>query len=360
MIVCTGESIGLSITISAEQLAGDLPVLVTDAGGRELQLEDAAGNAFRIEAAKPSLRVEKLGIATPLLAGGTGALTVQVSNIGGQPATVQSIEVDLPNGVALTDMTVGSSSICTPVLDGTPTCLLPEIDPDESITVVLNLTVQPAVTAQPGDATVIVPGDDDSIQLEVDSGISALVAAQRGPLTAGSTVELAVTPQLLDNVTAAGPVTLTATAGVTFGESSDCTPAGGGATITCEGDEFTVTVIIPAGQSAGLLPVEATDAGLRTVDLLDADLDPFTVLAATHLTLSDLDVFQEPGATGVLYLTVTNNTATRRHRCLSTSTCPRDSRPTQWSRSAGRCWPSTSADSRCATWDHSSRRRPRR
>ena len=306
-IVCDGTSISLSITISAQQQPGDLPVTVTDAGGRKLDLKDAAGNDFVIERALSSLHLDKLAISTPLLAGGTGDLTVQVRNTGGRRSEKQPIKVDLPDGVQLMDMTIGDSSICTPALQGAPTCGLPELDPDESVAVVIALDARPEVTEKPGAAKVVVADDSDSIPLAVSAGISSLVAAEKGPITAGSTVQLTVAPELLKGVTDAGPIRLTATAGVTFGESKTCTPANGGSIITCTGTKFTFTVIVPASLSAGELPVTAADAGNRQIELLGADRQPFAVVAAQqHLDVSELTVLQVPNLSGTISLKVTN------------------------------------------------------
>ena len=111
---------------------------------------DAAGDDFRIELAKPSLHLDQLTISTPLLAGGTGELSVLVTNTGGQPAVQQPIKITLPDGVDLSDMTVGDSSICTQVEQEQPTCTLPDIDPRKPITVVITLTVEPSAKSSPG------------------------------------------------------------------------------------------------------------------------------------------------------------------------------------------------------------------
>ena len=87
------------------------------------------------------------------------------------------------------------------------------------MTVRIAVTVDPKVAEKAGTATVVVPGDSEAIPLVTEQGISALVAAERGPITAGSTVTLTVTPELRTGVTDSGLVTLTATDGVTFGES---------------------------------------------------------------------------------------------------------------------------------------------
>ncbi len=306
-IVCDGDSIGLSITISADQAPGILPVTVVDAGDRKLDLKDAAGQDFRIERAKPSLQIDKPSISTPLLAGGTGGVTVQVSNTGGQRSEKGPIEIDLPDGVKLSGMTYGESALCTAVRDAAPTCTLPEIDPGKPITVVIDLTVQPDAKSDPGNAKVVIPGDTESVPLAVEAGISALVADERGPLTAGTTVKLTVRADLLKGVTEAGRVTLTAADGVVFGESSGCSPTKGGSTIDCDGSGFTATVVIPANYSADTLSVKAADAGQRTVALLDAARKSFEVVAAPkHLDVSDLEVEQLPNLSGTITLKVSN------------------------------------------------------
>ena len=70
----------------------------------------------------------------------------------------------------------------------------------------------------------IVPGDRDTVELQVGAGVSLLRAQQPGPFSAGTTAQLTLTPELLEGVTTAGKITLTATQSVSFGESKSCTP----------------------------------------------------------------------------------------------------------------------------------------
>jgi RNA polymerase sigma factor (sigma-70 family) len=306
-ITCSGTSIDVSIVIPNKLFAGPLPITITDAGGRQRSLA--------LTVVTPAdLQLSPLTIAEPLIAGGGGQLALTVQNTGGLSSTPQSIDASLPDGVTVAGVTAGNTLICKG-LGGA--CLLPEIGPGESVSLVVDLHVCRCVIAHPfPPATVIIggiTGETASTQLTVGSGIAALTTVPDGPFVAGSRNPLTVTATVVKGVTNPGKVTFTSTSKfVSFGDAKNCDkvkpPGTGVSAIKCDGTSYPMTITITKDQPPGNLPVLAIDAGGRNLPLLDADGHPMQVVAPERLQLSELTVAKavQAGGAGSLTLTVTN------------------------------------------------------
>ena len=252
----------------------------------------------------------QLTVGQALVAGGTGSLTVTVENSGGQDSTPTDLTLTLPDGITRTGAAPADTVTCGVGSD----CTLGPIGAGQSVELTFEVAVGQEVAERPlVQPTVFLNGASTSTPtpVTVASGVAALTGAPAGPLTAGSTAVLTVTRVPAATVAEPGPVSFTSTGGaVEFGESAGCEAAGENA-VSCDRDEFTLSVRIADPAFSGTLPIEVTDAGRRVLELIDAaSQTPFQVVAASeaNLVLTDLRI-SEPllaGETGQLSVVVSN------------------------------------------------------
>ena len=98
-------------------------------------------------------------ISQTLTAGAAGELRLTVTNAGGQRSEQQPVAISLPAGVSTTRVTVDGS---VGGADSPQTCTLPEIEPGMSVTVVVEIAVDPGVAdtaATDGITTLTVDGN---------------------------------------------------------------------------------------------------------------------------------------------------------------------------------------------------------
>ena len=145
-------------------------------------------------AAPASLVVTDLAISETPIAGGTGQLTVKAQNTGALAAAEETIDVALPGRVTVTGIVAGDTPLCA-ADDGGLTCKLPPLAAEESRTLAITLAVPSTTVEEPGTATVTIgdgPDHSDSVELTVDSGISALTTTAANPIYTGTTTTLRI------------------------------------------------------------------------------------------------------------------------------------------------------------------------
>ena len=331
-VSCAGSPFDLDIVIPVEHDTGPLLITATDAGGRSLEFPNVT---FEIVAAAPSnLEVTGLTTSRTLIAGGTGQLTVQVSNTGALPSADELIDVDLPAGISVTDITPSGGtgagrSLCfraAPDLSPQaaaavePICTLPPLAAEGEATLLIELAVAPSAGQESAEATVTIGAgtrNTSATKVVVQAGITGLDTSPAGPFTAGQPLQLTVTPQVPDGVTA-GEVTLTSgDPTITFGSTSDCDPVPGVDAVICNRDplvgatrSFTVPVNIPVAHPAGELQLTASDAGGRPLSFTAA---PLMIVAAApaNLVVTELAISEDliAGGSGQLTVNVQNTGA---------------------------------------------------
>ncbi|HEY5882487.1 MAG TPA: hypothetical protein VIU11_26490, partial [Nakamurella sp.] len=262
--------------------AGPLDIGSVDQGGRTIENNFAELTVL----APASLSLSDLSVAEPLVAGGTGALTLTVTNGGGVDASLGSVTLIGPEGVIVTGVTPSCEGDCIVPAGGSV---------EVTVTVDVAPTVRdPATLAlQVGDLTT------DKLQVPVASGIQRVHITPDDDLIAdGSTSTLTVT--VVSELTDPGPVTLIAPKGVTLTACDERGPS-----VTCTGPTFAVGITVAVGTTPGPLALTAQDAGLRTLDVT-----PLTVVAPGPADLR-LDVpggvSVHAGGGGSLSVTVNNS-----------------------------------------------------
>ena len=297
--VIEGGVVPLTVTVADDTFAGSVPITVTDAGGRSLALPP-----IQVSAAPAALSLSELTVTEPLVAGGTGALSMTVTNSGGLASAPQLITIALPGGITRDEISPGDAVTCT-----NGVCTLQPVAAGEAnaVTLTIPLVVPATVIGSPGTAFVSIGDlDTEPVPLAVEPGITALTAAP-GEITAGADTPLTITAQLAPTVTDPGPVTLTSgSADLVFGASTACTPGAGGASVRCTLSAGTIdlSVVVADNTVSGPVPIAVTDAGGRTLILAPIQVDA----ATAEVALSELAVTRAPiaGGTGAVSLTVTN------------------------------------------------------
>ncbi len=252
--------------------------------------------------------------ATALFSGGSGSASFTVTNDGGPMSAAAPMSWTPPSGVEITSVQTGGRS-CVPE-PGQP-CLLPPLAGESSATVLVNLTASPEATG--GRLTVAVGGASGSADLDVQSGVTGVSVSPGGPYPAPSTTRLTLQVGHQQALTDPGPVTLTLSGGARFtAVPADCSGAGQidgvAATqqVTC--DSATIhglELTIDQGQPAGSLPLTATDAAGRPVDVTADNTQALTIVPGlpTHLVLSELLAGSplSAGGSATITFTATNN-----------------------------------------------------
>lgn len=344
-LTCTGPTIsGLALTITRDQQAGLLPLVVTDAGDREIALLDGTGNPLQVAPAPTAQLSVAVTDVSALPAGGTGSLTVTASNDSGQPSYPAPIGYRFPTGIDVTGIDIDGAA-CGP---GQGACILPPIDPGTPRTISFQLAEAPQATG--GEISVTAAGQTARSTVTVGTGIATLTASPNGPYLAPSTtaLDIAVTPQ--PGVQDPGPITFTVTGTAVWfaGWPTACTPAPAGdpptQQVTCTGSTISgLALTIGRDQPAGPLPLTVTDAGHRDVTptLTDGAGNELWV-AAEPAALSVSPIPATPivaGGTGSASFTVTNNGALPSGATPITYTPPTGIDVTSVEAGAGRCAP---------------------
>ena len=332
-VTCPGSSItGLTLKIPRVQVAGPLPLRVTDAGGRNITdlLRDSADSELKVEAGPPKLAITALQ-AESLHTGGTGSASFIVSNDGGLSSPPTDIDITTPTGVEITSVqTAGTSCLPAP---GSP-CQLPPVDPESKATVTVNLTALPS--SRGGQLVVRIGEASASADLVVTSGVTGVAVSPNGPYLAPSTVALALQVGH-HGVTDPGPLTLTLTGGVRFTAlPGACSLDAVGNQIvpptqqvSCDGDSVDgLEMSIDENQPGGPLPLVVTDAaGNQIDDVRDGDGQPLEVVPAapTHLALSPIPSLTFTAGTTRTVTAIVTNDGGR----------PSDPTPITWSTTTG-------------------------
>ncbi|HEY5115887.1 MAG TPA: hypothetical protein VIJ00_10220, partial [Nakamurella sp.] len=266
---------------------------------------DGDGNRLQITASPADLQLSPLTVG-PLVAGGPGVLTLDVSNPSGTATAPELITVTGPDGVTASRIDLGDTTLCAG--EAVAGCTLPGLpagsDPQQ-----LTITLDVTPATKKGRVTVDIGGLKSFADVTVGQGVAPLRANPGGPLVAdGQPGTLGITVDLQNGATTAGPITFTSgSPNVTFPAFASCDPPIG-PTITCTGGRFDLIVTVAAGQEPGDLPITASDAGGRPLDLTDANSKKIQVVAPAELVLSDPTTVQDPvaGGTGAFSITVRN------------------------------------------------------
>jgi hypothetical protein len=226
-------------------------------------------------------------VTSPLVAGGTGAVTVTVSNTGDVDGTIGPVTLVAPEGLAIADVTPQ---------DCARSCTVPA---QGSTTVDVALTVDASLPASVPLQLDLGPLTTPAGSVDVAAGIEQVEISSAGqpadPLIADGQ-EATRSVAVISSLTTPGPVTLTAPKGVTL---AACGKAG--ASVTCPAP-FDLGITVPIGYAPGSLALSAVDAGQRPLKVTE-----LTVAAPAALTL---DVPESAtalaGGPGTLTVTVTN------------------------------------------------------
>ena len=290
-ISCGGKPSGTTATCGfddgtlrldvATTVAGPLVISSVDLGGRPIENSFAELTVL----APASLSLSDLSVAQPLVAGGTGALTVTVTNEGGVDGSLGSVTLSGPEGVTVAGV--------TPSCEGD--CIVPA---GGSVEVTVTVDVAPTVRDPATLALKVGDLTTDKIQVPVASGILRVDVTPDNDLIAdGSTATRTVT--VVSKPTDPGPVTLIAPKGITLTACDERGPS-----VTCTGPTFTIGITVAPGTTPGPLALTAQDAGLRSLPVT-----PLTVVAPAPAELR-LDVPDGvsvyAGGTGSLSVTVSN------------------------------------------------------
>ena len=263
-----------------------------------------------------------LAPSDPLLAGGTGELTATVTNEGGQASAAKPIVVDLPNGIALTDIRSGETSLCATeppsiTLVAATECTLPTISAGNELTLTLILDVDRAAVGGPVTVSIGNPVEAQDATTVTVLSPAALIATNFGNTTlvaGGSSTATATVGNVGDQASTPSPVSITLPAGVQVGAilvGSSSIPVGPCASpsgATCA--EFPavpgkstvgVTVTLTAGPQARSGQVEVVAFGARQTFTL-------TIVQPAQLSQSKptVSLISTAGGNGAFSITVSN------------------------------------------------------
>ncbi|HYN73221.1 MAG TPA: hypothetical protein VES60_12030, partial [Nakamurella sp.] len=301
-VSCGGATInGLDLTIDKGQQAGLLPLTVTDAAGRRVEVKDDKDHDLEVVPAAPAhLTLTPIGPLT-FTAGTTGTVAMTVTNDGGQLSDPAPITGSTTAGIDVTSVAV-DGAVCTP-----GDCMLPGLEAGKDSTIDVAVDVPPS--GHDGEFTVNVGAEPDTASVTVESGVATLQAGPGGPYAIGSTAVITVTATPRVGVGKLGQIALEPTGpGLEFRQTpSGCQPQGSGG-LLCDGPVIdSLTMKISADASPGPLPLRAIDAGGRTIALTSTAGDELAIVqpGPAVLVLSDPAVSDPAFAGGRAAMTVT-------------------------------------------------------
>ncbi|WP_420119854.1 hypothetical protein, partial [Nakamurella sp.] len=298
----TGTTVPLTITPATGAPLGPIALTARDAGGRTIP-DDFRGLVVRSPA---RLDLGPVVLVRPLVAGGGGAVALTVTNSGGVESAPAALTLPAPAGVAISGVTVDGDGAAGRVADGPgPAWSVGALAPGASVTLTVDLTVDPTVPADAELRLAVGDTESDALAVSVAAGIDRLVVDPDGPVVAdGRPSDRTVTVEAADGIDP-GEVTLVAGGGITITGPNGCPSDADETRVTCGDRRFTVAITAPPGTAAGPLPLTATDAGGRPLTLT-----ALTVAAPATLDfVGDAEIVAPPvaGGTGAVRFTVTNS-----------------------------------------------------
>ncbi|HEY7813381.1 MAG TPA: hypothetical protein VIC62_09100, partial [Nakamurella sp.] len=278
---CTfdGTSLKLELTITRTAEPSSLAIATVDEKQRKIENNFADLTVL----APASLQLSPLTVTSPLVAGGTGEITVTVSNSGGVSAVTGPVTLVGPDGISISGITPTSCSTgCTVPAQGST-------DVTVALSVAPQVTTPAALQLRIGDLIT------DPMKTAVGAGIDSVEISPADDLVADGK-EVTRTVTVVSKLGDPGPVTLSAPDGVTL---TGCGTKG--ARVTCAAP-FDLGISVPAGTSAGPLGLTAFDSGGRGLHVT-----ALTVATPASLTLDvPTSTSVIAGGSGTLTVTVRN------------------------------------------------------